>query len=278
MGSTDLLEPTRGPLLIVGGAEDTSGACVILRELVRLGGGASAHIAVVTAASQFPLQVGERYVDVLTRLGAGRVQAVHIRDRSEADRPEVRRSIQDASAVYFTGGIQSRIAELIGGTGLQATLHRRWRAGLVVGGTSAGAAAMSEVMIVGSPGPLHARPLDVVLGNGLGFIPQIIVDQHFSERRRLMRLLKAVGSHPDRLGVGIDEDTAVVMHEGRGEVIGRGAATLVDARGVTRRGTSTPVPGRDRVGASCVLLTRVAAGRRFSMRRPVSLPSGTDLG
>src|SRR4051812_21738593 len=127
MGTIDLLEPDCGPLLIVGGAEDKTGPCVILRELVRLAGGASARIAVLTAASEFPREVGCTYVDVLTRLGAGRVEPIHVRSRSEADRPETLRAIEGASAAFFTGGIQARIADSIRGTGLHASLERRWR-------------------------------------------------------------------------------------------------------------------------------------------------------
>jgi cyanophycinase len=99
-------EPGGGPLVIVGGAEDKAGACVVLRELVGLAGGASTRIAVLTVASEFPLQVGARYIEVLTRLGAGHVEALHVRDRGEAGRPDALRAIEAASAIYFTGGIQ----------------------------------------------------------------------------------------------------------------------------------------------------------------------------
>jgi len=254
MSATELLEPDPGALLIVGGAEDKTGDCVILRELVRLGGGPSARIAVLTVASQFPREVGASYVRTLTRLGAAHVEPVDVRERAQADDPAVLRAIEDASAVYFSGGIQVRIARLIGGTELHAVLRRRWEAGLVVGGTSAGAAAMSATMILGSPGPPNVPTAEVMLGTGLGFVPEVIVDQHFSERRRLGRLLTAVGRHPDLLGVGIDEDTAILLRGSRADVLGRGAATLVDARGTA--GSDGPVQ-----------LQRVPAGHGFTVRQ-----------
>src|SRR3954464_10113947 len=156
MGASDVLEPDCGPLIIVGGAEDKTGGGVILRELVRLAGGASARIAVLTVAAEYPRRLAHWYVDVLPRLGAGHVEPVYVQHRGEADLPEVLRAVETASAVYFTGGIQSRIARMVADPDLGASIHRRWRAGLPVGGTSAGAAAMSQVMIVGSPKFPHA--------------------------------------------------------------------------------------------------------------------------
>jgi len=246
MGLTDLLEPTCGPLLVVGGAEDKTGACVILRELVRLAGGATSRIAVLTTASEFPREVGATYVRVLTRLGAGHVEPVHVELREQAECPETLRRVESATAAFFTGGIQARIADLVLGTDLHDILYRRWRAGgLAVGGTSAGAAAMSELMIVGSPGPVNVRPDGVIMGSGLGFTPQVIVDQHFSERRRLGRLVRAVARHPDRLGLGIDEDTAILVHGDTFGVIGRGTVTLVDSRASRRSTTWMPLRADD---------------------------------
>jgi cyanophycinase len=230
MGAINLPEPDCGPLLIVGGAEDKTGGCIILRELVRLAGSASARIAVLTVASEYPREVGDRYVDVLTHLGAGHVEQVHVQHRGEANPPEVLRAVDLASAVYFAGGIQSRITRMVADTALADSIHRRWRAGLPVGGTSASAAAMSEVMIVGSSEDPHAGADSVLLGRGLGFVPHLIVDQHFGERRRLRRLQAAVARHPDKLGIGIDEDTAMVLHGDVCEVIGAGSVTVVDGR------------------------------------------------
>jgi cyanophycinase len=264
MGDSEPLGPGAGPLVIVGGAEDKTGACAILRELVRLAGGASARIAVFTLASQFPREVGTIYGEVLTRLGAGHVEPVHIRQPDEADLSEVHGAVESASAVFFAGGIQSRITGRIEGTHLEALLHRRWRAGLVVGGTSAGAAVMSGVMIVGSPGLPGVRTDSVTLGAGLGFAPHLIVDQHFSQRQRLGRLRTAVAQHPDLLGIGIDEDTAVVVRGDVCEVIGSGSVTVVDGRHSGEPGVRHVPRGLDAptMGMSAA---RVTAGRRFRL-------------
>src|SRR3954465_1492479 len=102
MGAIEPLEPNCAPLVIIGGAEGKTGACIILRDLVRLAGGASARIAVLTVASEFPRQVGDRYVNVLTRLGAGHVEPVHIGRGVPRDLAEAVRAIEQASAVFFT--------------------------------------------------------------------------------------------------------------------------------------------------------------------------------
>jgi cyanophycinase len=265
MGSIDLLERDCGPLLIVGGAEDKTGPCAILRELVRLAGGASARIVVLTAASEFPREVGAMYVDVLTRLGAGHVEPVHVRTRGEADHPEVLQAIERASAAFFTGGIQSRITDSIRGSRLHAALARRWRAGLVVGGTSAGAAVMSDLMIVGSARPADACTDDVVIGSGLGFTPDVIVDQHFSQRLRLGRLMAAVTRHPDHVGLGIDEDTAIVVRGCTFDVIGTGTVTLVDGR-LARRSAFLAPPGNDVIVVRAARLDLLIPGQRARFR------------
>jgi cyanophycinase len=278
MVSIEWLEPTGGPLVIVGGAEDKTGACVILRELVRLAGGALARIAVVTVASGYPSLVGARYVDVLTGLGAGHVEPVHVEYRAAADDPASIRVIEDASAVYFTGGIQSRIARRVGGSALAIVLHARWRAGLVVGGTSAGAAAMSEVMIVGGGVARGAQYEALHVGEGLGFVPGVIVDQHFRQRRRLGRLHEAVTRHPEMLGMGIDEDTAVVLRGDAYEVIGSGGVTLV--KSYQMQGTDDVGPSGDhRVSSPLVTAQVLSAGQRARLTSEWLNPaSAVDVG
>src|SRR4051794_19176946 len=171
-----------GPLVIVGGAEDKTGHSLILRELIGLAGGPAARIAVLTVASQFPRQVGATYANVLARLGAGEVRIVNMESPEDAERPDALRAIEDASAVYFSGGIQGRITHLIGGSTFETLLQQRWREGVVVGGTSAGAAAMSEVMILGGGEARKPEVGPLMIGRGLGFVPDVIVDQHFRQR------------------------------------------------------------------------------------------------
>ncbi|MDQ3906828.1 MAG: cyanophycinase [Acidobacteriota bacterium] len=164
------------------------------------------------------------------RIGVEDVRALGIAHRERANSPSAADSIERATGVFFTGGSQLRITRLLGGTLLDRVLHRRHAAGLVLAGTSAGAAMMPCVMIAGGVEPVTSlRAGAVELAPGMEFLSGVIIDQHFEERGRLRRLLAAVAQHPHDLGVGIDENTAVVVRGGRLRVIGAGAATVVDA-------------------------------------------------
>jgi cyanophycinase len=150
-----------------------------------------------------------------------------VASREEANDPATSEAIEAATAVFFTGGDQSRIAAIFGGSDADTALHAAWERGIVVAGTSAGAAMMSSTMILG--GGEQIPSATVRTGPGLGFVSGIVVDMHFAERGRIARLLAVVAMFPHELGLGIDEDTAVVVTDTTFEVIGNGAVTVVDA-------------------------------------------------
>jgi cyanophycinase len=222
-----------GPVVVIGGAEDREGPSEILGEVARLSGGAGGRVAVISAASDSPKEVAALYVKAFRRLGVRRVCALDIATREDANGDAALGSINQATGVFFTGGNQMRITRLLGGTRLDTALHRRHEEGLVLAGTSAGAAMMSSVMIVGSSPTLTLRAGMVELGSGLGFLPGVLVDQHFEQRGRLRRLLAAIAQHPHELGLGIDENTAAVVEGHTLEVVGCGSVTIVDAGGLT---------------------------------------------
>jgi cyanophycinase len=219
----------RGPIVAIGGAEDKKPQCTILGEFVRLAGGAEARILVLPVASRTPLQTAGRYVDAFTGLGADEVEVLDLASRAEANDPNRVAAIDEATAVFFTGGDQFRITSLLGGTLVDDALHRRSREGLVLAGTSAGAAMMSSTMIVGGIPESTLRVGMVKLGPGLEFLRGVIIDQHFEERGRLRRLLSAVAQYPHEVGIGIDEDTAIIVDGNEARVIGSGSVTVVDA-------------------------------------------------
>ena len=222
-----------GALVIIGGAEDRGGECRILREVVGLAGGDEARIAVVAAASSAPSEVGAAYAETFRRLGAADAQALAVSTRADANKARTLKAVEEATGVFFTGGDQLRITQLLGGTKLDMALHRRRERGLVLAGTSAGAAMMSSVMIGGGL-PVRQMRLGLVrLEAGMDFLPGVLIDQHFEERGRLRRLLAAVAQHPHDLGLGIDEDTAVVVRDRVLEVFGSGSVTVIDAGGMT---------------------------------------------
>jgi len=206
-------------LVIIGGAEDKTDECHILRHFIHLAGGAKARVVVVTVASSFPQEVGETYVQTFRRLGARHVLALDIRQRNEANQAKLVEAVERATAVFFTGGDQVRITNLLGGTELDQVLHRRHESGMVLGGTSAGAAMMSGTMIVEGQSEATPRLGNVRIGPGLEFLHGVIIDQHFGQRGRSGRLLSALAQYPHQLGIGIDEL----------EVMGCGAVTILDA-------------------------------------------------
>jgi cyanophycinase len=222
------IESTRGPLVIIGGAEDREGECIVLREFVRLAGGMQAHIAVMTAATSLPKEVGEDYIHIFKRLGAELVEVVHTERREDSSREDSLRVIGQATGIFFTGGDQSRIVDFIKDTPLDEAIHKRHEAGAVIGGTSAGAAMMPDEMILGGASVSNPSVDAVSMGPGMGFLPGIVVDQHFAQRGRLGRLLAALVLQPAVIGLGIDEDTGIIVKGDEFEVVGQGSITVVD--------------------------------------------------
>jgi cyanophycinase len=261
-------------LVIIGGAEDKLGPSVVLRAFVDLAGGASATIVVIPAASEVP-DSGRLYADLFVRLGAGSAQVLELATRETAQSLQAQKLIETANAVFFTGGDQLRLMSLIGGTHLDTIIHRRSARDLVVGGTSAGAAAMSGTMIVDGD-TSRVQSATVSTGPGLELVPGVLVDQHFTQRGRISRLLSVIAQFPHYLGVGIDEDTALLVRGHQAEVIGSGSVTIIDA------GTASLNDALEVGPASCITLCHVtlhclAAGRKFDLleREPIFISSNT---
>jgi cyanophycinase len=231
--AVETLKRADGQLVIIGGAEDKQGDCVILREFVRRAGGIQARIVVMTVATGLPGEVGADYIQVFERLGVADVRVVDTAKREDASDPAAIEAINQATGVFFTGGNQARIIEMLKDTELDSILHQRFNQGLVIAGTSAGAAMMPDVMIVEGDSETNPRMEVVEMGPGMGFLPGIVIDQHFAQRGRLGRLLSALSQQPAVLGFGIDENTAIAINGKDIEVIGQSAVTVVDVAGIT---------------------------------------------
>lgn len=258
-------EQKPGPLVIIGGAEDREGDCLVLREFVRAAGGVNARIAIMTAATTLPEEVGDDYVRIFERLGAEEIEVVYTERREDADREDTLKQVKDATGIFFTGGDQSRIVDFIKGTPLDRLIHKCHQDGAVIGGTSAGAAMMPDQMIVGGASVSNASVGAVDMGPGMGFMPGIVVDQHFAERGRLGRLLAALVLQPAVLGLGIDEDTAIVVRGDEFEVVGSGAVTVVDETSATHNNLEEVL--RDEMLALCnVKLHILPQGYRFNWK------------
>ena len=221
-----------GRLVIVGGAEDRLNDRVILQKFLYLSGGPASRILVLPAASADPGGAWLAYQSVFHALGAYNVAPLLFDSRDAANAPEVAQEILAADGIFITGGDQSRLMDLLGDTAAARALHTAFHVrGSCIGGTSAGAAVMSRHMLAGGSAPWLPEKDVAQLDLGLGFVSNAIIDQHFSERRRTGRLLSVLAQMPDMLGVGIDEDTALVIERGQGvEIYGQGAVTLIDGR------------------------------------------------
>lgn len=222
-----------GQLVIIGGAEDKEGDCTILREFVRRAGGTKARIVVMTVATELPREVGENYIRVFERLGAEDVRILDTVEREDATSVTYLEAIEKATGVFFTGGDQARITSILKDTPIDEAIHKRYAEGIVVGGTSAGAAMMPDVMIVEGESETNPRVEVVEMGPGMGFLPGVVIDQHFLQRGRLGRLISALAQQPAVLGFGIDENTAIAVSDNKFEVIGEGAVTIVDESELT---------------------------------------------
>jgi cyanophycinase len=227
------LSEARGKLVLIGGAEDKKGERAILKEFVRLAGGARARLVVMTVATDKPEEVGEEYLTVFKELGIDDVKVVDVSAREDANSQEAMALVEKATGLFFTGGDQLHITALLGGTQMHSLIFERFGKGVVIAGTSAGASMMGNSMIISGERDHTPRFGAVEIGPGMDFVLGAIVDVHFSERGRMGRLLTAVAHFPHDLGFGVDEDTAMVMTSNQFEVIGSGSVTVIDAGDIT---------------------------------------------
>lgn len=253
-----------GSILAVGGAEDKEHKREILERFVKEAGGRKARIAILPTASAIPAERATFYTRVFAGLGAGHSVHVPIATREDADEDQFARTLLGCTGVFITGGDQSRLVTTLSGTAAFQAIHALLVKGGTLAGTSAGAAAFSSTMITGGSAGLHVRRDGVRLGSGLGLITRLIIDQHFSQRERLGRLLAAVAQQPHKLGVGIDEDTAIVYYgNGEIEIVGSGQVFIVDAADALSVGFGEGDEGRHSL--SGVILHMLTAGDRFDV-------------
>jgi cyanophycinase len=225
--------PGFGSLLIIGGHEDKEGDKTILRMLAKKVGKAG-KIVVATVASGQPQGSFSDYERVFRGLGIRHVHHLNIESREEAMLDARLNILNDADAVFFTGGDQLKITSQLGDTPIYTRVREIYDAGGIIAGTSAGASVMSETMMVSGEGDESHRIGSMLkLAPGFGFLPGVIVDQHFAQRGRIGRLIGAIAQNPRILGIGLDEDCAMMVHRGRFKVLGSGAVYVVDGSKVT---------------------------------------------
>ncbi len=236
----------KGKLIAIGGAEDKGTDLEIgeihrnnlnffelgiLRRVVEEAGGVNSRIEVITTASTIPYEVGENYLNAFGKIGCTNIGLLHIRNRHDAMNDEYIERIRHCDAVMFSGGNQLRLSVTDGGTEFLAILKKRYQEDehFLIAGTSAGAMAMSSTMIYeGNATRAHLKG-EVKITTGLGFVNSVIIDSHFEKRGRFGRLVQAVAANPGCIGIGLGEDTGMLITEGnKMEAIGSGLVVIVD--------------------------------------------------
>jgi len=235
----------KGILISIGGNEDKGTAIEpkftqkdhlnffefgILKRFLKEMKGIESRVEVITTASSIPEEVGQNYLDAFAKLGCSNVGVLHIKKREESDTPEFLERIKNCDGVMFTGGNQMRLSMIFGGTKFLEILHERYEnESFVIAGTSAGAMAMSSTMIYQGSSSVALMKGEVKITTGLAFMNNVIIDSHFVTRGRFGRLAEAVAGNPGCIGIGLGEDTGVLVTEGNKlEAIGSGLIILFD--------------------------------------------------
>ena len=240
----------KGKLIIIGGAVDKGSFTeasfdkniannlnffekgILKRLISESKHGKESRIEVITTASTIPLEVGAEYIKAFNYLGATNVDVLHIQKREEAVEESILKRIEEADVVMFTGGDQLRLTSILGGTRFHKILLEKYRnEEFIYAGTSAGAAAASQSMIYQGASKEALLKGEIKITSGLGFVDDVIIDTHFVKRGRIGRLFQAVVSNPMVLGIGLGEDTGLLIKEGtKMEAIGSGLVILVDGQ------------------------------------------------
>lgn len=259
-----------GHLFIIGGGEERHGDMGVLERFVELCGGPDSSIAVLTSASTIPDEMWEIYDTAFSELGVRHYFPIHADSRDQANEPERAQQLHKADGIFMTGGDQKRLVNIIGNTRIHDAMRETFKDNTAcIGGTSAGASAMAYHMLADGKKEKLPDKRTAQVDKGLAFLPQVTIDQHFSERHRLARLLSVIAQHPELIGIGIDEDTALII-SGRGdvEVIGTGAVTLLDGRHMQ---SNIAEAGRqEHLELINVILHLLPAGNRYDIDQTTS--------
>jgi cyanophycinase len=260
-----------GHLLIIGGAEDKLRQRQILARFISLAGGNDAKIVVISTASSLGDEATELYLSLFRQMGVTDVRGMRPLVREDANDPRLVSMLDDATAVFMTGGNQLRLSSVIGGTALGRALTERHRRGAVVAGTSAGASAIASHMVAFGTSGATPKQRMTQMSAGLGLLPGVLIDQHFEQRNRIGRLLALVAQSPALVGLGIDEDTAALVSPGGVlEVIGKGSVTILDPANIQT--DAYEVKRHRPIMLSGVILHSLSSGYRFDLRKRKLLP------
>ncbi|MBC8392905.1 MAG: cyanophycinase [Deltaproteobacteria bacterium] len=234
----------RGRLIAIGGNEDKDNELVVLKRVVQEVGKTEYKVGVITTASEEPELRGKSYHKVFNTLGASRIEILNIKTRAQANDRTLSKTLEDVDLIFLAGGDQLRLTTIVGGSRILQTIQNRLEAGALVAGTSAGAAVFSDTMIYEGKSEEGLFKGRVLTTSGFGFVENIVFDTHFMARGRIGRLIQIVTTNPTCIGVGIGENSGVVLKgDGTVEVIGTGQVIIVDGRNIVHSNIMDIEPG-----------------------------------
>nr|WP_322744435.1 MULTISPECIES: cyanophycinase [unclassified Coleofasciculus] len=267
---------TKTAIIVIGGAEDKVHGREILHTFFCRSGSSEARIAIIPSASREPAIIGDRYYRIFEDMGAKEIQVLDVRDRAQGADPDWQNYVETCTGVFMTGGDQLRLCGLLSDTPLMEKVRQRAHRGeLTLAGTSAGAAVMGHHMIAGGGSGESPNRSLVDMAIGLGIIPEAIVDQHFLNRNRIARLMSAIAAHPDRLGIGIDEDTCILVErDGCLQVLGKGTVTIIDP-GEVSHSNHSDIGANDPISLHNLRVHILCHGDRYHLYKRSLMPIGS---
>jgi cyanophycinase len=283
----------KGKLIAIGGAEDKGTDLEkgeihrsnlnffelgILRRFMEESGGPNARIEVVTTASTIPYEVGNNYLNAFGRVGCTNIDVMHIRTRQESFQEEYLERLRNCQGIMFSGGNQMRLSVIFGGTPFLDTLLKRYHhEKFTIAGTSAGAMAMSNTMIYeGNAMRAHLKG-EVKITTGLGLIDDVIIDSHFEKRGRFGRLSQAVATNPQCIGIGLGEDTGMLITEGgnKMEAIGSGLVVIIDGYDI-RHSNIADIPDGNPISIENLKVHFCEKGNGYLLNERKFLPEASE--
>ena len=234
----------RGRLIAIGGNEDKENDLVVLKRVVQEVGKTDYKVGVITTASETPERRGEDYRQVFTTLKASGIEILNIKDRAQANNTALAKTLEDADLIFLVGGDQLRLTTIIGGSLIFEVIQNRLAMGAIIAGTSAGAAVFSDTMIYDGKSEEGLIKGSVLTTSGFGFVENVVFDTHFNVRGRVGRLVQIITMNPACIGVGIGEDSGVLLKgDGLLEVIGLGTVVIVDGSDIAHSNVMNIEPG-----------------------------------
>ncbi|MDH5506139.1 MAG: cyanophycinase [Anaerolineae bacterium] len=256
----------RGRLIAIGGNEDKENDLIVLKRVIQEIRKTEYKVCVITTASMEPEQRAKDYKQVFTTLGASSIEISNIRNRAQANDKEIVETLKDVDLVFFAGGDQLRLTSILGGSRFLEAIRKRLEIGSLIAGTSAGAAVFSDTMIYEGKSEEGLVKGRVLTTSGFSFVKNIVFDTHFMSRGRIGRLIQIVTTNPTVIGIGIGEDSGVILKGDRTlEVVGMGQVVIVDGKDIVHSNVMDIVPGKP-IAVENVRIHSLVSGYRYDFK------------